>query len=123
MPAPPLRTRFGSGCQATPSRGAKSSFCGRHRGVPGGASVMVARLFTCVTVNGRVPLGDDGAALCSHRNPYVIVNVRVAFQLSWANRLQLEKTSCTSAVLERTRASGAIFTRTFDKELKTYCSW
>jgi hypothetical protein len=54
---------------------------------------MVARLFTCVTVNGRVPLGDEGAALYSHRNPYVIVKVRVAFQLSWANRLQLEKTS------------------------------
>src|SRR6202795_1422222 len=106
MPVPALRTRFGSGCQATPSRGAKSSFCGCHKGVPGGASVMVARLFTCVTVNGRVPLGDEGAALYSHRNPYVIVNARVAFQLSWANRLQLEKTSCTPAVLETTREIG-----------------
>src|ERR1700686_5597392 len=123
MPAPPLRTRLGSGCQATPSRGAKSSFCGRHRGVLGGASVMVSRVFTCVTVNGRVPLGDEGAALYSHRNPYVIVNVRVAFQLSCANRLQLEKTSCTPAVLETTRALGTILTRTFDKELKPYCSW
>src|ERR1700688_163738 len=123
MPAPPLRTRLGSGCQATPSRGAKSSFCGRHRGVPDGASVMVARLFTCVTVNGRVPLGAEGAALYSHRRPYVIVNLRVAFQLSWANRLQLEKANCTSAVLERTIALGTILTRTFDKELKPYCSW
>ena len=69
MPAPALKTRFGSGCQATPSRGAKSSFCGCHKGVPGGASVMVAKLFTCVTVNGRVPLGDEGAALYSHRRP------------------------------------------------------
>src|SRR5208283_2398053 len=99
MPAPALRTRFGSGCQAIPRRGAKSSFWGCHKGVPGGASVMVAKSFTCVTVNGRAPLGDEGAVLYSHRKPYVMVNVCVAFQVSWANRLQLEKSSCTSAVL------------------------
>ena len=37
----------------------------------------------------------------------MIVNVRVAFHVSWANRLQLEKISCTSAVLEATNASGS----------------
>src|SRR6266851_7875901 len=40
-----------------------------HNDVPGGASFMVAKLFTCVTVNGSVPLGDEGAALYSHRRP------------------------------------------------------
>ena len=63
MPAPLRMTRFGRTCHATPSRGAKSSFCGCHSGVPCGARVMVARLFTCVTVNGRVPLGEEGAAI------------------------------------------------------------
>ena len=52
-----------------PRRGAKSSFCGCHKGVPGGASVMVAKLFTWFTVNGRVPLGDEGAVLYSQRRP------------------------------------------------------
>src|SRR6266571_3857840 len=99
MPAPALKTRFGSGCQATPSRGAKSSFCGCHKGVPGGASVIVARLSTPVTVNGRVPLGDEGAALYSHRRPYVIVNARVIFHVSCTNRLQFEKIS-VAGVLE-----------------------
>src|SRR6266853_3777237 len=98
MPAPTLITRFGSGCHATPSRGAKLSFCGFHNAVPGGASVTVARLSTPVTVNGRVPLGDEGAALYSHRRPYVIVNARVTFHVSWANRLQFEKISCTGVL-------------------------
>ena len=40
------KTRFGRTCQATPSRGAKSSFCGCHSGVPCGAKVIVAKLFT-----------------------------------------------------------------------------
>src|SRR5436853_7815256 len=113
MPAPALRTRFGSGCQATPSRGAKSSFCGCHKGVPAGANCMFARLSTPVTVNGRVPLGDEGAALYSHRKPEVIVNVRVAFHVSWAKRLQFEKISA-SAVLETTYACGAVLASTFD---------
>src|SRR3989442_4993 len=65
MPAPALKTRCGSGCQATPSPGAKSSLWGGHKGVSGGASFMVARLSTPVTVNGRVLLGDEGAALYS----------------------------------------------------------
>src|SRR6266481_7174598 len=98
MPAPALRTRFWTGCQTTPSRGAKSSFCGCHKGVPGGASVMVAKLSTPVTVNGRVPMGDEGAALYSHRRPQVSVNVRIAFHVSWANKLQLEKISCTGVL-------------------------
>lgn len=34
---------------------------------------MVAKLSTPITVNGRVPLGEDGAALYSQRNPYVSV--------------------------------------------------
>ena len=49
----------------------------------------------------------------------MIVNVRVAFHVSWANRLQFEKISCTSAVLEITYASGTVLARTFDKERKT----
>src|SRR6266853_3807008 len=104
MPPPALTTRFGAGCQATPSRGAKSSFCGCHKGVPCWANFIVAILLAPVTVNGRVPLGDEGAALYSHRRPYVIVSVRAAFHVSWANRLQFEKTSCTSAALEVTNA-------------------
>ena len=50
----------------------------------------------------------------------MIVNVRVAFHVSWANRLQLEKISCTSAVLESMYASGSVLARTFDKEVNTY---
>lgn len=45
---------------------------------------MVAKLSTCVTVNGKVPLGDEGAALYSQRNPYLIVTVCAAFDVSWA---------------------------------------
>ena len=52
----------------------------------------------------------------------MIVNVRVAFHVSWANRLQFEKISCTSAVLEAMNASGTVLARTFDKERKMYCS-
>src|SRR5271165_2439558 len=122
IPAPALRTRFGSGCHATPSRGAKSSFCGCHSGVPGGASVMVAKLFTCVTVNGRLPLPADGAALYSHRNPYVIVNLRVAFHVSWAKRLQFEKISWTSAALELINASGSVLANTAGSDRKRYCT-
>ena len=48
----------------------------------------------------------------------MIVNVRVAFHVSWANRLQFEKISCTSAVLETMHASGTVLARTFDKETK-----
>src|SRR5713101_8245696 len=113
MPAPALRTRFGSGCQATPSRGAKSSLCGCHKGVPCGASVMVARLSTPVTVKGRVPFGEDGAALYSHRRPYVTVNVRVAFHVSCANRLQFEKISA-AGVFEITYTCGTTLARAFD---------
>src|SRR5271166_5537794 len=100
MPAPARMIKLGRGCQAMPSRGAKSSFCGVHNGVPAGASVMVARLFTPLTVNGRVPLGDEGAVLYSQRRPKVIVTLRVTFHVSWTNKLQLEKANCTSAFLE-----------------------
>src|SRR5580658_6409305 len=119
MPAPALKTRFGRICHAKPSRGAKSSCCGCHKGVPGGASVIVAKLFTCVTVNGRVSLGDEGAELYSHRKPYVIVNVRVAFHVSCANRLQFEKMS-VAGVREITNASGTAFASTFAKESNSY---
>ena len=34
-----------------------------------GASVMVARSLTWLTVNGSVPLGDEGAPLYSQRRP------------------------------------------------------
>ena len=43
-----------------PSRGAKSSLVACHKGVPDGASVMVATSFTWFTVNGSVSLGDEG---------------------------------------------------------------
>jgi hypothetical protein len=51
-----------------PHRAAEQSrpFCGRHKG---GARVIVAKLFTCVTVNGSVPLGEVGAASYSDRRP------------------------------------------------------
>ena len=51
----------------------------------------------------------------------MIVNVRVAFHVSWANRLQFEKISCASAVLEAMNASGIVLARTFDKDKKIYC--
>jgi hypothetical protein len=81
---------------------------------------MVARLFTPITVNGSVPFGDEGAALYSHRRPYVIVNVLVAFHVSWPNKLQFEKVSCTSGVLDTMTASGSLLARTFDNERKTF---
>jgi hypothetical protein len=37
--------------------------------VPAGANVVVARLVTCVTVNGGVPLSDEGTVLYSQRRP------------------------------------------------------
>ena len=83
---------------------------------------MVAKLFTCVTVNGRVPLGDEGAALYSHRRPYVMVNVRVAFHVSWPNRLQFAKIN-VEEVLEAMNASGSVLVKTFDKDPKRYCIW
>ena len=52
----------------------------------------------------------------------VIVKLRVIFQVSWANRLQLEKLRSVSGVLETMNASGTLLARTFDKERKPYCA-
>jgi hypothetical protein len=49
----------------------------------------------------------------------VIVNARVAFHVSWANRLQFEK-SKEAGVLETIAASDSVLARTFGKEEKTY---
>ena len=68
------------------------------------------------TVNGRVPLGDDGAALYSQRRPYVRVKVRVAFHVSCAKMLTLVKASCTSSFLEMTKAWGIVFARALDND-------
>src|SRR5579863_3673226 len=122
MPAPALRTRLGRGCQATPRRGAKLSFRGCHKGVPGGANVMVARLSTPITVNGRSPMGAEGAVLYSHRRPYVIVSVRATFHVSWTKMLQLDKVSSTSPSLLAINASGSVLVRTSDSEGKRYCT-
>ena len=92
MPAPALRTRVDAACHAMPSRGAKLSLVACHNGVPWAATVMVLRFATPFTVYGRVPLGEEGAALYSHRSPYVTVSFRDNFQVSCANRLQFAKT-------------------------------
>jgi hypothetical protein len=72
--------------------------------VPCGARVIVAKLFTCVTVNGRVPFGEEGAVLYSHRKPYVTVTMWAGFQASWEKRLQFEKFSSTPAEYATTYA-------------------
>src|ERR1035438_9103643 len=105
-----------------PSRGAKLSFGACQSAVPCGASVMVARLSALFTVKGRVPFGDDGAALYSHRSPYVRVNVRVAFHVSCAKMLTLVKASCTSSFFARIIAEGIWLTRRLASEEKTFCT-
>src|SRR5271157_2622152 len=102
MPPPARTTRFGAANHATPSRGAKLSFVASHKGVPCGASVMVRRFSTPITVNGSVPLGEEGAPLYSHRKPYVIVSFLAGFHVSWANKLQFEITNWVFGVYAET---------------------
>ena len=52
----------------------------------------------------------------------MIVKVRVAFHVSWANRLQLEKISARRRSSKLINASGTVLVRTFGKELKRYCT-
>ena len=47
-----------------------------------GASVIVRGLSIPITVNGSVPLGEEGAPLYSHRTPYVTVSLRAGFHVS-----------------------------------------
>ena len=51
----------------------------------------------------------------------MIVNLRLAFHVSWANKLQFEKTSC-AGVLETTKAASALLAKTFDKEVNSYAT-
>src|SRR6266545_1596000 len=122
MPAPARRTRFGRACHATPSRGAKLFFGASQSAVSCGARVIVAKLSTLFTVAGRVPFGDEGAALYSHRRPYVRVNVRVAFHVSCAKRLTLVKASCTSSFLATMNAEGILLTRRLARVEKMFCA-
>ena len=80
---------------------------------------MVAKSLTWFTVNGGVPLTDEGAGLYSHRTPYVIVKERVNFQVSWANKLTFVKANVAGS-LASTAASGMLFARTFAREKNTY---
>src|SRR6266850_3041147 len=84
MPHPPRRTKSPRrvSLYATPIRGAKLACVVFHNGAPEGARASCAGLSVLVHAARVVLPRADGAGFHSHRNPYVMFNLGVIFQVS-----------------------------------------